>query len=143
MMAPFIYEEARANAPLHAQLFRYPLAEVPAGATSIRATGRVLRIFRNQTGSLHLGQKISFSIPIINRSGPPAPDGTIRHDPHRLAQARFWEVFLEYWEGEFGLVRSQLAPIRYPSWRPVCGPDIKGFLCEGNFTPPRSGKARW
>ena len=133
MMAPFVYEQARANAPLHVQLYRYDMTRVPDNATCLRATCRVLRIFRNQGGSLHFGQKIGFTIPIINRGGSPVLDGTIRLDWFHLFQARFWEAFLEYWDGGFHLVHSQIAPIQRPGWHPICGPETKGFLCPGNF----------
>jgi hypothetical protein len=134
MMAPFVYEEARANAPLHAQLCRCRLTPLAADATSVRVTGRVLRIFRNRGGSLYLGQKINFYIPV---TGPadlaPQLDGTIRHHRDRIGRARFLEAFLDYWDGEFHLVHSQVAPIRCPTWRPICGPDTNGFLCKGHF----------
>jgi hypothetical protein len=135
MMAPFVYEEARANAPLHIQLHCRRRAPPPTDATSVRMTGRVLRIFRNRGGPLHFGQKISFLVPIKNStsSAPPVLDGTIRHAWDRIGSARYLEAFVELWEGKFHLVRSQVAPIRRPTWRPICGPETKGFLCEGNL----------
>jgi len=48
MMAPFVYEKARANAALHIQLRRCRIAPQPADATSVCVTGWVLRIFRNR-----------------------------------------------------------------------------------------------
>lgn len=133
MMAPFVYEQARANAPFHVQLFRYNMAKASDDATAVRATCRILRIFRNEGGSLHFGQKIHFAIPIINRAGSPVLDGTIRLDWFHLFQARFWEAFLECWDGGFHLVHSQIAPIQCPSRHPICGPETTGFLCQGNF----------
>jgi len=135
MMAPFVYEKARANAALHIQLRRCRIAPQPADATSVCVTGWVLRIFRNRGGPLHFGQKISFFVPIINSVGsaPPTLDGTIRHAWDRIGPARYLEAFLEFWDDEFHLVRSQVAPIRRPTWRPVCGPETKGFLCKGNL----------
>jgi hypothetical protein len=135
MMAPSVYEEARANAPLHIQLRRSRMAPPPTDATSVRVTGRVLRIFRNRGGPLHFGQKIRFFIPIINsaRSAPPVLDGTIRHAWDRIGPARYLETFLEFWDDEFHLVRSQVAPIRCPTWRPVCGPETKGFCAREAF----------
>jgi hypothetical protein len=132
MMAPFVYEEARANAPLHAQLVRYDPTAPQADTSSIHATGRVLRIFRNQGRPLYLGRKISFFIPTSGGEGAPMLDGTIRLKPAYLYQSRFWEGFFEFWDGEFHLVRSQIAPIRRPTWRSVCSPDAKRFLVEGN-----------
>lgn len=133
MMAPFVYEQARANAPFHVQLCRCYRVGLPDDTASLRVTCRVLRIFRNGGGSLHFGQRVSFTIPLINRAGRPLLDGVIRLDPDYLFQARFWEAFLDGWDGEFHLVRSQIAPIRWPTWEPVCGPEIEGFLCRGNF----------
>jgi len=42
-------------------------------------------------------------------------------------------MFLESWNGEIHLVRSQVIAIRHPTLHPVCGPDAKGFICEGTF----------
>ena len=58
--------------------------------------------------------------------------GTIHLNSDYLYRSRFWEGFFEFWNGEFYLVHSQIAPIRRPTRRPVCGPDAKGFLFLGN-----------
>jgi len=134
MMAPFVYEQARADAPFHVQLWRGRIEPQPANATSIIVTGRIVRLFRNKGRALHWGQKVSFAIPIVNPagSGTPALDGTIRHAWESVGPARCLEAFLESWNGEIYLVRSQVAAIRRPTWRPVCKPGAKGFLFEGN-----------
>jgi hypothetical protein len=50
-----------------------------------------------------------------------------------MGRARWLEVFLESWNGEIHLMRSQVIAIRHLTVRPVCGPDAKGFICPGNF----------
>ena len=61
------------------------------------------------------------------------PSGTIHFDWERMGRARWFEAFLERWQGEILLVRSQIVAIRGPTRRPVCGPEVKGFVCEGTF----------
>ena len=133
MMAPEVYERARADAPMHVQIWRPSVESSPRDASYVRINGRVVRIFRNQGGVLQWGQKISFPVSIVDRNAIPMPSGEIRHAWERIGPARFLEAFLEAWEGEIHLVHSQVAPIRHPTWRPVCGPDEKGFLCRGNM----------
>ncbi|MCL2453245.1 MAG: hypothetical protein FWD08_06320, partial [Alphaproteobacteria bacterium] len=129
-----VYEQARADAPFHVQLWRGRIEPQPANATSIIVTGRIVRLFRNKGRALHWGQKVSFTIPIVNPEGSDTPvlDGTIRHAWESIGPARCLEAFLESWNGEINLVRSQVAAIRRPTWRPVCKPGAKGFLFEGN-----------
>ena len=55
------------------------------------------------------------------------------HDWGSMGRARWLEVFLESWNGEIHLMRSQVIAIRHLTVRPVCGPDAKGFICPGNF----------
>ncbi len=133
MMAPHVYEEARANAPMHVQLLRIGALDRPGHSGSARIDGRIVRIFRDREHQLRWGQRVSFGVSVIDRSrsGPPELSGTIYHDGERLARSRWLEVFLEAWQGEIQLVRSQLLVIRHPTLQPVCGPDAKGFLPTG------------
>jgi hypothetical protein len=135
MMAPFVYEEARADAPIHVQIRLFGTADRPRDAGSVRVHGRVARIFRDRDHVLRWGQRVSFTISVINRerSGAPELSGTIHHDWERMGRARWLEAFLQPWNGELHLVRDQVLAIRHPTRRPVCGPDAKGFICEGNF----------
>lgn len=135
MMSPEVYEEARANAPMHVQLLRIDGTHRSGHTSSARISGRIVRIFRDQDRALHLGQRLSFDVPVIDRSrsGPLTPSGTIYHDGERLGRARWLEAFLESWHGEIQLVHSQVLAIRHPTLRPVCGPEVKGFLCPGNL----------
>jgi hypothetical protein len=134
MMAPEVYERARADAPLHIQVWRARTQSSPPSVDVVRINGRVVRIFRNHGGVLRWGQKITFTVPIIGPNrGPPMPSGNIRHAWERIGPSRYLEAFLEAWDGELHLVRSQVAPIRRPSLRPVCGPSVKGFVCPGNL----------
>jgi hypothetical protein len=134
MMAPEVYEQARANAPMHVQIWRPWMDSSPRDASFVRLDGRVVRIFRNRGGALRWGQKVSFPVSIINPNAAsiPMPSGEIHHAWERIGPARFLEAFLEAWDGEIHLVHSQVAPIRRPTWHPVCGPDEKGFVCRGN-----------
>jgi hypothetical protein len=135
MMAPHVYEQARANASIHVQIWRSCIDSSPRNTDSLRINGRVIRIFRNRGRVLHWGQKVSFTIPIINpiEASTPMLSGDIHHAWERIGPARYLEAFLESWKGEIHLVRSQVAPIRRPTLHPVCGPTVKGFVCQGNL----------
>ena len=134
MKPPWAYEEARRNAPIHAQLMIFGFKRRSEWQRPGQINGRAVRIFRDDTGALYFGKRISFFVPIIvrNASDPVAPGGTIYHNWERINSARWLEVFLYASENMFHLVESQIAPIRRPTVRPVCGPDIKGLCCEGN-----------
>jgi len=79
------------------------------------------------------GQRVSFQVPVISggRTDAPALSGTIFYDWERMGRARWLEAFLECRDGELRLVRSQIAAIRRPTLRPVCGGDVKGVICQG------------
>jgi hypothetical protein len=135
MMAPHVYEEARANAPIHVQLWRPRGGETLPRGASVRTTAWVIRIFRDRDHAVGLGRRISFDVPVMHPIGSNGPElsGTIYHDWNRLGRAHWLEAFMERSEGGLELVHSQIAAIRHPTLRPVCGPDARGFLCEGNL----------
>jgi hypothetical protein len=133
MMSPHVYEEARASAPLHIQLWRTNLSAGQSDSGSLAVTGRIVRIFRNDGNLLRWGRRVSFIIPVIDKTQPPMPGGTIYHALERIGPAHFLEAFLNSYEGHICLVRSQVAAIRHPTLSPVCSADQKGFLCVGNI----------
>ncbi|MGH7584119.1 MAG: hypothetical protein ACREL5_12920 [Gemmatimonadales bacterium] len=135
MMAPEVYQEARAGAPMHVQIWR---TGSPDATRAGRIDGRVVRIFRDHDRQLRWGQRIAFHVPVIDRASRDAPTagGTIYLDGDHLVRTRWFEAFLASWDGVIHLVHSQICPIRHPTRRPVCGADAKGFLCEGNLGPP-------
>ncbi len=134
MMAPHVYEEARATAPIHVQLWQWRGAPAPPAGRSVLMVARVVRIFRDRSRALRIGQRVAFRVPIIQPSGPGGPElsGTIRHNWDRLGRAHWLEAFMQSENGEIELVHSQIVAIRRPTLRPVCGADTKGFLCAGN-----------
>jgi hypothetical protein len=136
MMAPEVYEEARAEAPLHVQIWRPRVQSSPPSINVVRINGRVVRIFRNHGGVLRWGQRVTFIVSVTSPNAEPRrpmPSGEIHHAWERIGPSRYLEVFLEAWDGEIHLVRSQIAPIRRPSLHPICGPEVKGFVCPGNI----------
>jgi hypothetical protein len=135
MMAPEVYERARADAPIHVQVWRPRVETSPPRANHVRIDGRVVRLFRNHGGVLHWGQRVSFSVSVRSPNAPPeAPmlGGEIRHAWERIGPARYLEAFLQSWDGKIELVHSQVAPIRHPTLRPVCDHTVHGFVCPGN-----------
>jgi hypothetical protein len=135
MMAPWVYEQARADAPIHVQLWQFRGRSRAPDDSSVLAVARVVRIFRDVDHAVHLGKRIAFRVPVIHATGPegPMPSGTIYHDWDRLGRAHWLEAFMESTDGQIQLVHSQIAAIRHPTLRPACGPDEKGFLCAGNL----------
>jgi hypothetical protein len=135
MMSPTVYEEARKTAPIHVQIFVGAMPSPNSRDTSVAVRGRVVRIFRGHSRQMRLGKAVRFFVPIIaDRDGPPELGGEIRHDWSYLSASAWWEVFLYPAPGGVELVRSQVTPIRRPTWRPICGPDVKGYCCPGNLT---------
>jgi hypothetical protein len=132
MMSPDAYRSFRMDAPIHVQLRRASIT--PPGGGNLLIDGRVWRIFRDGSHRLFPGRRIRFSVPMSDPGdGPPAPGGTIYHSWSHLGRARWVEAFLEYYDGEFHLVHSQIAGIRGPTWKPVCDPAAEGFCCVGNL----------
>ena len=130
MMSPDVYEKARATAPIHVQLRQIGVPSLGAHEASVLVQGRIVRIFRDRERQLHWGQRVTFHVAVTNRgaSGPPVLSGELFHDASSIRQARWLEAFLECWDGKIDLVRSQVITIRYPTLRPVCRPDAKGYL---------------
>ena len=135
MMAPEAYEHFRQTAPMHVQLWRTGPSRRARHSGVVPVRGRIVRIFRDQERQLRWGQRITFNVPVIDRESrsAPMPSGTIHHDWDWLGRAHWLEAFLEAWEGKIQLVHSQILPLRHPTWRPVCGPEAKGMLCEGTL----------
>jgi hypothetical protein len=134
MMAPWVYQQARAEAAIHIQLQRKAGGPPVGGQTSVRIFGRIERIFRDGSRALRLGQEIAFTVPVINSfaESEGSPGSTIYHSWERLGRTRWLEGFFE-WDGELHLVHSQVAPILGPTEEPVCRPEETGFLCDGNI----------
>lgn len=135
MMAPHVYEDARANAPIHVQLWQVGGAHARREGASVRTHARVVRIFRDREHVLHWGQRISFQVPVMsaNRSDGPELSGTIYHDWSEMGRVHWLEAFMESFSGDIELVRSQVVAIRHPTLHPVVGRDAKGFLPPGNL----------
>ncbi len=128
MMSPEIYDDARRNAAVHAQIRVLGLSG-EAGVVSVK--GWVVRVFRNTSGTSQLGAIILFNVHVqVDRSVRPALSGTIFYDRAMLKAARWLEVFLQSERDGLALARSQLVPIRRPTWRPVCRTEEPGFCCR-------------
>ena len=134
MMAPWVYQQARAEAAIHIQLRRDTGGPPVGGQTSVHVFGKIERIFRDGSRALRLGQEITFTIPVINpfAESDRSPGSTIYHSWERLCRTRWLEGFFE-WDGGLHLVHSQVAPILGPTEEPVCRPEETAFLCAGNI----------
>ena len=131
MMAPYVYEAARRKAPIHIQM---SLGSWNIRDDHARISGRVVTIFRGRFQGIWHARKIELWVPVISDTDDRCLSGKISHDWSRFADARWVECFLERGrDGAFELILSQIAPIRRPTWRPVCHDGIKGFICPGNL----------
>lgn len=135
MKPPWVFEKARREAPIHAQLRILHLGAQPEQHGSVAIVCRVVRIFRDDAHSLRKGARVRVRVSVTgrNRSDAPALDGTIYHAWQRIESAEWIEVFLCPSDDGVELVESQLAPIRRPSREPVCDPEEPGFLCAGDL----------
>jgi hypothetical protein len=137
MMSPRAYEDARRLAPVHAQVWVGGARPSERDPASVKVRGRVVRVFRDETHRLRFGERVSFSVPLMGApGGPRMASAEIRHSWAHLGASAWWEVFLRPVADGFELALSQVAPIRRPTWRPVCGPQVEGVCCPGNLKAP-------
>ena len=131
MMPPWAFKAARAEAAMHLQLFAVNDRE-ERKMGKIRAL--VIRRFRNAGKVVGLGQLLSFRVPVIGASNRvPTPGGPIELRGGDIAASRWLEGFFEMDQEKPAVVRSQIAPIRRPTWRPVYPADFEGFVFPGNL----------
>lgn len=118
MMPPWVYEEARAEAPYHLQV-AIEGVKVPAKTPgNCEVGGKVVRIFRDSAGKLSEDEHITFPIACIRSDAEVFPGPTIWTDVKDLVDASFIEVYLV--DGEDGLdtAKWQSLIIKAPSPEP-------------------------
>ena len=117
-LPPWVYQEARAKAPLHVQI---DIAKVSLPASTpgtCTVSGKVLRIFRDTPGTLSTGRVIEFPV-ACSRAGEMVPvGGTIWQDADTLAAARFIEVYLDIVDSRYVPALDQARIIDAPSEEP-------------------------
>jgi hypothetical protein len=141
MMAPFVYEQARANAPFHVQIWRGRVESPPnKEGSSIRVIGRIVRIFRNSDPSQHWGQRVSFSVPIIGRAGSANPtlDGTIRHAWEWLVALAISKHSLRAGREKFIWLAPRLRPSGIRRDGLYALPTRRDFFLKEMFSSPRA-----
>ena len=130
MMPPWAFKAARDEAPIHAQILALNgLVERRNG----RFRARVVRIFRDLDHAVHTGSLLEFRVPIASPCGLAVLGGPPSLYGEDVAASRFLEGFFERSGGSIRLVRSQIAPIRWPSWRPIYPTDFEGVVFRGNL----------
>jgi len=136
-IAPQHWAQARTDAPIHLQI---RLDERPGPARpSSKATGPVVRIFRDDSGHLHLGDVISFAVNWSDSSAPSDSGGpvlvgrqNITVDLAWLNAARFLEVYLADGPQGYEVVWDQVTPLSAATKQPVNPPTGDGY---GVLTP--------
>lgn len=131
-IAPFYWERARAEAPIHLQL---RLTERPGprrGQSTVG--GKIVKIFRDDTHRLKRGARISFRVDWYDRSAPRDLDAVPMPGRQRLAldivwlnAARFLEAYLApAWKdgredpaGGYALVWDQATALAEATAEPV------------------------
>jgi len=122
---PEYWRRARDEAPIHVQI---RLDTKPARAGESKVAGPVVRIFRDRTGMLKIGDKLAFEVscyvsgPPDPNPGPPMPGRqSVSLDIAWLQAARFLEAYLDFdpakntfhvaWEQATALWRKTDAPV--------------------------------
>lgn len=152
-ICPEYWQRARQEAPIHLQI----RLETRPDLRQLRrlAGGPIVRIFRDETGQLKLGRRISFFVPLDDGT-----DGGAHPDPMpgssgqdfgvdvaAMKAARFLEVYLAPHDDGFEVVRDQVTVLRRSTRQPVNPPDSEGYgilLPQGFWkSRRRSILARW
>ena len=127
MAPPELYEEARRNAPMHAQLkvvtVLFPRS--PRGLCVVKGT--IVEVFRDRQDQLSVGDNLILRISCSQKNAkPPPPSDTLWTCLSRLSKGRYLEVFLN--SGKT-IPMDQAYVIGEPSSLPRCEPESRGPKC--------------
>lgn len=128
-LPPYVYEEARRNAPYHVQV---ALSNVAAPAQTpgyCRVTGKIVTLFRDTTGKLSIGQPIEFLMACMKETDEHIIGGTIYTYLNRLTAAKYLEAYLVEHDSALEVARSQSLIIEAPSSTPQL-PVVQGNLSQ-------------
>lgn len=151
-MSPEYWQRARREAPIHLQIRLETRPDLRQRGRL--AGGPIDRIFRDETGQLKLGQRISFFVPLDDGTDggahPEPMPGSGQGfcvDAAAMKAARFLEVYLAPRNDGFEVVRDQVTVLRSSTRQPVNPPDSEdyGILLPQDFwkSRRRSILARW
>ncbi len=128
-LPPYVYEEARRNAPYHLQVAISDVAPPAETPGYCRVTGKIVTLFRDRTGKFALGQTIEFLLACMRKSDEPLIGGTIYTYLDSLAQAKYIEAYLTEQDRRLEVARSQSLIIEAPSSAPLL-PVVQGHRSE-------------
>lgn len=118
MMAPEVYQEARAEAPYHVQVAIDDVSVPDETPDDCTVRGKVVRIFRDAPGKLMDGASLTFPIACIRDGDSPFVGGTIWTQVEDLSRARFIEVYLVDRDGGLDTALWQSRIIEEPTDTP-------------------------
>lgn len=118
MMPPWVYEEARAEAPYHVQIAIEAVKAPAKTPGNCEVSGKVVRIFRDTAGTLSDDQHVTFPIACIRSDSEVYPGPAIWTSIKDLVDASYIEVYLV--DGDNGLepAKWQSRIIEEPSSEP-------------------------
>jgi hypothetical protein len=118
LMPPWVYRDARANAPYHVQIAVSRVMEPAQTPGACAVAGDVVEAFRDATGKLPKGTPVSFPVSCM-RPGDKVPiGGTMWTTVENLKQARFVEVYLVAAGQGYTSALDQMRIIAAPSESP-------------------------
>lgn len=140
LMAPKVYEDARKQAPIHAQIgvgaltTSQPSAAKAPGLGYCHISGPVLRIFRDDTHTLSQGETIGFDVACrLSPMAHPDPGVDPWQDLSTLKIAKVMEVYAQRNGENLAIVHAQVTPLAVGTDTPACPDDTRGIICAPGF----------
>ena len=118
VMPPWVYQEARAQAPYHIQVAIDDVTVPAKTPGDCQVSGKVVEIFRDTSGKLSNDQSIVFPVACIDSDDRAFPGGTIWTNVDKLKNAHFIEVYLVDTDNGFDTAKWQSRIIDKPSPEP-------------------------
>ncbi|HKA55716.1 MAG TPA: hypothetical protein VKJ47_18845 [Candidatus Binatia bacterium] len=119
VMPPWVYQEARDKAMFHVQVKVLKVAGPAQTPGPCAVTGEVVRIFRDQPGTLKPGAVLDFAVDCSKPGDPVVMGGTLWTNYESLLKARYLEVFLNSTERGYEVASWQSRIIEAPTEQPT------------------------
>jgi hypothetical protein len=118
-LPPHVYEEARRTATYHVQVKLTGVTPPPKTPGACDVDAEVVRIFRDRSGALRLGERLAFAVSCSRRGDPIVVGGVLWTDYDALMSATYLEAFLNRVDGRYQVALSQSRIIEAPTDAPV------------------------
>jgi len=121
-LPPYVYAQARDQATYHLQIKVTDVTPPAKTPGECETSGEVVRIFRDRSGTLRLGDRLAFAVSCSRRGDPRIVGGVLWTDYDALMRARYLEAFLNRENGRYRIALWQSRIIEAPTDAPVLGP---------------------